>query len=482
MSEYFMDQIRVGTMLDRRQLLLRWAHGFGGMALASLAGCQRSTETPVSLAHAIAPVVSAARRAKRVIFLYMDGGPSQMDTFDPKPRLDREDGQPIKMQTPATQFNIGNRVLKSPFKFAKYGQSGLEVSEIFPHMAQCADELCVIRSMVADHSEHTAANFFLHTGSALQGKPSVGSWVAYGLGEETQDLPAYIVLDSGLIPFGGTDNFGNGFLPAKYQGTLFRQGPWPIADVQPREPGVELQRAKLSLLERLSRRQQEQQGGNSELDAVVQNYELAFRMQTAVPELLDLKGETQATRDLYGLDQPETSAFGTQCLLARRLVERGVRFVQLLPPKLPEHNRWDQHSFLADHHRSNALAVDRPIAGLLRDLRSRGLLDETLVVWGGEFGRTPMSQDMPMGKHGRDHNPFGFTMWLAGGGVRPGMVYGATDEYGYFAVENPVHIHDLHATMLHLLGLDHEQLTFRYGGRDFRLTDVFGNVVHDLLA
>jgi len=481
MSRLFMDRARVGTMLDRRQLLLRWAHGFGGLALASLAGCNRPGSSLVSEEQG-GTLPGIARRAKRVIFLYMDGGPSQMDTFDPKPRLDREHGEPIKMQTPATQFNIGNRVMKSPFQFAKYGQCGLEVSEIFPHVAQCADELCVIRSMVADHSEHTAANFFLHTGSALQGRPSVGSWVAYGLGEESQDLPAYIVLDSGLIPFGGTDCFGNGFLPAKYQGTLFRQGPWPMADVQPREPAVEFQRAKLSLLNQLSQRHQVEQGGNSELDAVVQNYELAFRMQTAVPELLDLQGETPATRALYGLDTKETSAFGTQCLLARRLVERGVRFVQLLPPKLPEHNRWDQHSNLADHHRNNALAVDRPIAGLLRDLRSRGLLDETLVLWGGEFGRTPMSQEMPMGKNGRDHNPFGFTMWMAGGGVRPGMVYGATDEYGYFAVENQVHIHDLHATLLHLLGLDHEQLTFRYGGRDFRLTDVFGKVVHDILA
>jgi len=465
------------SRLTRRELLFRSANGFGGLALCGLLASCRRPSGDSTMPRLEGPL----KRAKSVIFLYMDGGPSQMDTFDPKPRLDREHGQPIKMETPDTQFRIGKKVMKSPYRFQQHGECGAWVSEIFPHLAECVDEMAIIRSMVSDHSEHTAANYFMNTGSPLQGRPSMGAWINYGLGSEADDLPGFVVLGSGQLPIGGMHCFGSGFLPAKYQGTLFRQGDTPVADLTRREPTPGAQRKKLGLLASLHSQAVESFGSTSELDAVIANYELAYRMQAAVPEIYDLSRETVATHQLYGTDRSETETFGRQCLLARRLVERGVRFIEVLPPKLPDHNHWDQHSNLAEHHRSNALAVDRPIAGLLRDLRSRGLLDETLVLWGGEFGRTPMAQRMPEGKDGRDHNPFGFTMWMAGGGVRGGVTYGTTDEYGYFAVENPVHVHDLHATVLHLLGLDHEQLTFRYSGRDFRLTDVAGNVVYDIL-
>ncbi len=465
--------------MTRREALFRWANGFGGLALFGLlASCQpRGAQPPARSDHR-----RRVARARHVIFLYMDGGPSQIDTFDPKPRLAKEHGLPIKMKTPATQFNIGDKVMKSPYEFRRHGECGAAVSEIFPNMATCVDEMAIIRSMVSDHSEHTAANFFLHTGSGMPGRPSLGAWVTYGLGTESDDLPAFVVLDSGLIPLGGADCFGNGFLPTKFQGTVFRRGTTPVADVRRRELSAVLQRAKLELAGELNRAAIEPLAGTSELEAVIANYELAFRMQTAIPDLLEFRGESRATLASYGIDRKETETFGRQCLLARRLVERGVRFVQLLPPKLPEHNRWDQHSHLIEHHRTNALAVDKPIAGLIRDLRRRGLLEQTLIVWGGEFGRTPMAQEMAAGKNGRDHNPFGFTMWMAGGGIKPGTIYGETDEYGYYAVENPVHVHDLHATILHLLGIDHEQLTYRYGGRDFRLTDVYGDVVESILA
>jgi hypothetical protein len=417
-------------------------------------------------------------RAKSVIFLYMDGGPSQIDSFDPKPRLRAEHGKPLPMKIPNTQFNDNGNIMGSPWEFHKYGQSGIEVSDLFPHVATCTDDLAIIRSMVSDHSEHTAANYLLHTGFGLQGRPSMGSWVTYGLGSENQNLPGFVVLDSGLIPAGGMDNFGAGFLPAAYQGTLFRRGTRPIANIEPHEAAPDIQRDKLSLLQRLNRGLLDRLGSVSELDAAVSNYELAFRMQSAVPDLADIHDESEATLALYGINEKETEAFGRQCLLARRLVERGVRFVQAITPPLPGTDRWDQHGKLVQGHTDNARATDKPIAGLLKDLKARGLLSETLVVWGGEFGRTPMSQ----GTDGRDHNPFGYTMWLAGGGVKGGTIYGATDEYGYFAIENKVHVHDLHATILHLLGMDHKQLTFRFSGRDMRLTDVYGNVVQAVVS
>lgn len=313
----------------------------------------------------------------------------------------------------------------------------------------------------------------------------MGAWVTYGLGSECDDLPGFVVLDSGLIPPGGMDCFGSGFLPASYQGTLFRRGQHPIADIVPLEADPALQVGKLDLIRKLNQGVVQRLGSVSEIDATISNYELAFRMQSAVPELLDLSGESETTREMYGLDEDETSEFGRQCLLARRMVERGVRFIELLTPARKGLDRWDQHQSLKSGHRINARGTDRPIAALLKDLKGRGLLDSTLVMWGGEFGRTPTAQTNGnefSDKTGRDHNPFGYTMWLAGGGVKGGMRYGATDEYGYFAIENKVHLHDLHATMLHLLGLDHERLTYRYSGRDMRLTDVHGEIIHDILT
>jgi hypothetical protein len=461
-------------------MLLRCANGFGAVALASLlaeevGAEERRTNSGGSLAalHHLAP-------AKRIIFLYMDGGPSQVDTFDPKPRLDRENGQAIQMEkVPATQFNNIGKVLRSPWKFQQHGESGIPVSELFPHVAAHVDDLAVIRSMVSNFSEHTNANYFLHTGHGQQGRPSMGSWVTYGLGSECQDLPGFVVLNGGLIPPGGLDNFNSGFLPAAFQGSVFKQGRTPVADLARTEPTEAHQRAKLDLLRKLDQGVLTRLGEDDQLESAIANYELAFRMQSAVPALMDLRGESAATRQLYGIDAdyPPTRTFGTLCLLARRLMERGVRFVELTCPNVGA-DRWDQHSNLRQGHENNCRAVDQPIAGLLTDLKSRGLLADTLVVWGGEFGRTPVAQ----GTDGRDHNPYGFSIWLAGGGIKGGTIYGATDDYGYFAVENKVEIHDLHATMLHLLGIDHKRLTHRFGGRDMRLTDVHGEVVQGILA
>ncbi|MFN3326534.1 MAG: DUF1501 domain-containing protein [Bryobacteraceae bacterium] len=467
--------------VSRREWLCRCANGFGGLALASMLAKESAAAT-----NPLAPrPPHHPPKAKSVIFLFMDGGPSQIDTFDPKPRLRADHGKPIPIKTPTTVFNISDRILGSPFEFKQYGQSGAWVSELFPHLAGCVDDLAIIRSMVSDHSEHTAANYFIHSGSGFQGRPSMGGWAVYGLGSESANLPGFIVLESGLIPPGGMDLFGSGFLPASYQGTLFRKGQHPIADLEPLEADSATQKAKLDLLRRLNEGVLDRFGRISEVEATISNYELAFRMQSEVPDLLDLRGESEATLKLYGFDEEDTDDFGRQCLLARRLVERGVRFVELLPPYRKGCDRWDQHSNLNQAHRTNALAVDKPMAALLKDLKSRGLLDETLVFWGGEFGRTPCAQFGDGGFNdkdvGRDHNPFGFTMWMAGGGVKPGIVYGATDEFGYYAVEDRVHIHDLHATILHLLGLDHKRLTYRFGGRDMRLTDVHGELVTGIL-
>src|SRR5262245_15904423 len=461
--------------LTRRQMLRQCANGFGAVALSALladrafAGERRDPLAP-------RPTHFPAK-AKNVIFLFMDGGPSQMDTFDPKPRLAKEHGQPIKMKVEPTQFNNVGAVLQSPWKFRQYGQSGIPVSDLFPHVATCVDELCVIRSMVSNFSEHTNANYFLHSGHGQQGRPSMGSWITYGLGSECRNLPGFVVLDSGLIPPGGLDCFNSGFLPASYQGSLFQRGDLPVADLKPGEADRRSQQRKLALLRKLDQGVLGRMGHDDKLESAIANYELAFRMQAAVPELMDLQGESMATKRLYGIDDKYTEIFGRQCLTARRLIERGVRFVEVLCPKTSG-DRWDQHSDLRTGHEENARAVDKPIAGLLKDLKARGLLDETLVFWGGEFGRTPMAQ----GKDGRDHNPFGFTVWLAGGGVKGGTVYGETDEYGYHTVENQVEVHDLHATLLHLLGMDHKRLTYRFGGRDMRLTDVHGELIHGILS
>ena len=476
----------VAGAMSRRDWLVRSANGFGGLALFAMLSDSALGSTAPSSRSADPLGVRAPHhpaQVKSVIFLFMDGGPSQMDTFDPKPRLTREHLKPISMKTPTTVFNISNQVLASPFEFKQYGECGAPVSELFPHVATCVDDLTIVRSMVADHSEHTAANYFMHTGSGFQGRPSVGSWVTYGLGSESRDLPGFIVLENGLIPPGGADVFGNGFLPASYQGTVFRAGEHPVADLEPAEPSPRLQRRKLDLLGKLNRGTIDRLGPNTQVEAAIANYELAFRMQVEVPDLLDLSGESETTRRLYGLDEPETEEFGRSCLLARRMVQRGVRFIELLTPRRKGQDRWDQHRDLEKGHRINAQATDKPIAGLIKDLKALGMLDQTLVLWGGEFGRTPTAQiGGKMEEIGRDHNPYGFTMWLAGGGFKGGLTYGATDEYGYFAIQDKVHVHDLHATILHQLGLDHERLTFPYGGRDMRLTDVHGNVIRDLLA
>lgn len=420
-------------------------------------------------------------KARSVIFLYMDGGVSQVDSFDPKPRLAREHGENPrdKFAVDATQFNSIGKILKSPWDFKRYGECGMEVSDLFPHIGSCADDLAVVRSMVADFPEHTNANYFLHTGHGLQGRPSMGSWVTYGLGSENQDLPGYVVLDGGLIPPGGLDNFNSGFLPASYQGSIFRAGSEPLANIDPLEPTTALQRRKLALINKTDDTLLGRIGHANQIESAISNYELAFRMQSSVPELTDLSGESEATKKLYGMDSEDehTRGYAAQCLLARRLVERGVRFIELTCPRCAS-DRWDQHAKLREGHTLNAHAVDQPIAGLLKDLKARGLLEETLVVWAGEFGRTPFAQ----GTDGRDHNPSAFSIWLAGAGIRGGTVYGATDEYGYRAVENITTIHDLHATMLHLLGMEHERLTYRFSGRDIRLTDVGGKVIDAILT
>jgi hypothetical protein len=457
--------------LTRRQMLVRCANGFGALALSALWGQESHGST--------AKPQAAKARAKSVIFLFMDGGPSQVDTFDPKPRLAREHGQPIKMKVPPTQFNNVGTVFQSPWKFKQRGQSGLWVSDLFPHVTECADDLCVIRSMVSNFSEHTNANYFIHTGNGQQGRPSMGAWLTYGLGSECRNLPGFVVLDSGLIPPGGLDCFNSGFLPATFQGSVFQHGNNPVADLRPTEKNAQLQQGKLGLLRKLDREVTHRLGNDDKLESAIANYELAFRMQAAVPELTDISGETPATRRLYGLDEKyaPTQLFARQCLIARRLIERGVRFVEVLCPHVGA-DRWDQHSNLRTGHANNALATDQPVAGLLKDLKARGLLESTLVFWGGEFGRTPMAQ----GSNGRDHNPFGFSVWLAGGGVKAGAAYGQTDDYGYYVVDKKVEVHDLHATMLHLLGIDHKKLTFRFGGRDMRLTDVHGELVTEIVA
>jgi hypothetical protein len=461
-------------------MLTRSVNGFGAAALAALLADEGRADGPSrSGADPFGPRKPHFEpKAKSVVVLFMDGGPSQIDTFDPKPLLEKYHGKPFPAKVEPTQFNNVGKTLACPWKFQKYGQSGLPVSDLFPNVARCVDDLAVIRSMVANFSEHTNANYFFHSGSGQQGRPSMGAWATYGLGSECRELPGFIVLGSGMIPPGGIDCFGSGYLPAAYQGSLFRNGSRPVADLTP--PGGEsprTQTAKRELLRKLDQHAKEQFGESDPLEAAIANYELAFRMQTAVPELSDLSKESDTIHKHYGLDDPKTEIFGRQCLIARRMVEKGVRFIELLCPNVG-HDRWDQHSNLKKGHEDNARAVDKPIAALLTDLKKRGLLESTLVIWGGEFGRTPVAQ----GADGRDHNPFGFTIWLAGGGVKGGMAYGETDEFGYHAIQNKIEIHDLHATMLHLLGFDHTRLTFRFGGRDMRLTDVHGEVVKAVLA
>jgi hypothetical protein len=465
--------------LSRREVLKRSAAGFGSLALASLLGeaADSSADTRINPLAGQAPHFPA--RAKRVIFLFMSGGPSQVDTFDYKPLLARDDGKPIPFEKPRVQFNSTGNLLKSPWQFKQYGESGSWVSELFPEIARHVDDLCMIHSVYGTNPAHGGAVMKLHTGSDNFVRPSIGSWVSYGLGNENSNLPAFVTICPTLA-FGGINNWSSAFLPAVYQGTPLGNASVPsdqakVKYIRNSRLSREVQRKQLDYLN-LQNRKHQAQALEASLDARINSFELAFRMQTEFPKIEDLSDESVATQKLYGLDNPITANFGRMCLMARRFAESGVRFIQVT------HNdnkvQWDQHSDLKNGHEKNALEVDLPISGLLSDLKSRGLLDDTLIWWGGEFGRTPTAE----GPNGRDHNPEGFTMWLAGGGVKGGLHYGSTDDYGYFAAENKVHIHDLHATILHSLGLDHERLTYRVTGRDFRLTDVEGNVIHELFS
>jgi hypothetical protein len=416
----------------------------------------------------------------------MKGGPSHVDTFDPKPLLDRDHGKPLPFPRPRVTFAPTSNLLKSPWQFKQHGQCGMPVSELFPHVARHVDDLCFIHSLHGTNPAHGGATLKLHTGSDNFVRPSMGSWVTYGLGTENHNLPGFITICPTLA-HGGVSNWSSAFLPAYCQGTPIGNAAVPAEQASvkyirsSRNVPAAVQRKQLDALAEMNREHLARSGtaGTSAaaaLEGRINSFELAFRMQAELPELQDISGETDSTRRLYGLDDPVTANFGRQCLMARRFAERGVRFVQVTHSSGSV--QWDQHSKLKDGHERNAAEVDKPIAGLLADLKSRGLLDDTLVLWGGEFGRTPTAE----GNNGRDHNPEGFTMWLAGGGVRGGIRYGATDDYGYYASQDKVHVHDLHATILALLGLDHERLTYRYAGRDFRLTDVEGRVVREIFS
>jgi hypothetical protein len=457
----------------RRDLLRHAGAGFGGLALAALlqeGGALAATDASNPLAPRLPHF---APRAKRVIFLFMPGGPSQVDTFDPKPRLTADDGKPA----PKAYLGQQRMLLASPWRFARHGQSGIDVSELFPHTARQVDRLCVIRSMVTDDPNHPGGCLLMNTGERVFSRPSLGAWVTYGLGSENENLPGFMAIGPGPL-IEGARQYGASFLPAAHQGTFVSDMETPIRNLANARVSPAQQRRDLDALARFNELHRASRADDSRLTARIAAFELAYRMQSEAPEAFELAGETPATRRLYGLDEPATATFGRQCLLARRLVERGVRFVQLYHTT-GGFQPWDQHSDLKGGHEKNALATDLPVAGLLADLQARGLLEETLVIWGGEFGRTPAREG---NADGRDHHPYGFTMWLAGGGVKGGMIHGATDDFGWDAIEGRVHVHDLHATILHLLGLDHERLTYRHAGRDYRLTDVSGTVVRDIFA
>ena len=460
---------------SRREMLKRCGCGFGYLAFTSLFARLAMT---ASAAQTAGHKTDFPPRAQRVIFLFMHGGPSHLDTFDYKPLLTRDNGKQASAEFVKSTANPSTKLMASPFEFHPSGQSGLQISEIFPEITKCADDLCLIRGMHTNGQDHTQAVLKLHTGMENQVRPSMGSWILYGLGSENENLPGFITISPTPVT-GGAQNYGSAFLPAIYQGTPIGQANTPltqaqIAHIKNGQLPLELQRKQLDFVQKLNRQQLARSPEDDQLESVIQSYELAFRMQTQAPEATDLSKETKATREMYGVDQTPTDDFARQCLLARRFVERGVRFVQV------SHSfKWDQHQNLTRDHRRNAQEIDQPIAALLRDLKSRGLLKDTLVLWAGEFGRTPTAQGTG---DGRDHNPHGFTVWMAGGGVKGGFSYGETDDYGFAAVNDKVHTHDLHATLLHILGLNHEKLTFRYGGRDFRLTDVAGNVVKAVLA
>jgi hypothetical protein len=471
---------------SRREFLFQAGGGFGSIALSwLLARDGYAADSPLG-AKASANLLSAKpphfpAKAKSIIFMFMVGGPSAIDLFDPKPELLKRQGQPLpeSFGRPVSQFTKGDTpLLASTRQFKKHGQSGLEVSDLLPHLAECVDDIAFLRSCWSTSIVHAPAMYELHSGRTQMGLPSLGSWVTYGLGSVSENLPAYCVMTQPEgTPEGGAPCWGAGFLPAVYQGTLFRKGSSPILNLKP-PAGVDSvqQRRTLDLIKRMN--EVDLDPGDTELAARISTYELAFRMQQHAPEAVDLSKETAATRKAYGLDDKRTADFGTRCLLARRLVERGVRFVQLYSGGGPLVTQWDAHDDINTNHENMCGRVDQPIAALLKDLKQRGLLERTLVVWASEFGRTPMSQ----GGKGRDHNPYGYTMWLGGGGVKGGQAIGATDELGLRAVSDRVSVHDFHATILHLLGLDHEKLTFLHNSRDERLTDVAGEVVRKVMA
>ena len=468
-----------GQPLSRREMLWRASAGFGHLALLGLVGSEAKAAPRLASAEGPLSVKAPhfAPRAKRVIFLFMHGGPSQVDTFDYKPLLVRDHGKPLPFARPKVVSSETFNLLKSPWAFKQYGQSGAWVSDLFPETAKMVDDMCFIKSMYGSNSRHGGALLELHTGSDTFVRPSMGSWITYGLGSENQNMPGYVTICP-TQSHGGANNYSSAFLPAAYAGTSVGAVGVPsrearIPFIANKETPRDVQRQELDLIQQMNREQLASTGPDRELEGRIESFELAYRMQSEAPQLQDISGESAATLNLYGINDRVSEDFGRQCLMARRLSERGVRFVQV------SHTyKWDQHADLQRDHSQNAREVDRPIAGLLYDLKSRGLLKDTLVVWGGEFGRTPTAQ----GSDGRDHNPEAFTVWMAGGGVKPGLQYGSTDDYGYYSVEKKVHFHDLHATILHLLGMDHLKLTYNFAGRNFRLTDVHGQVVHDLMA
>jgi hypothetical protein len=467
--------------ISRREWLGRTGCGFGALALAGLSTAQAASANP------LAPKVPHfAPRAKRVIFLFMQGGVSHVDSYDYKPRLDKDDGKKFDFDDARIIANTGmrgssQRVMKPLWKFARHGQSGRWGSELFPETNRLVDDLCFVHSLHTEGVAHGPATLFLHCGSTTFVRPSVGSWTVYGLGSESENLPGFVSV-APAAGNGGARNYGNAFLPAVYQGTAVGKAGSPATEATIRSLTGSLppadQQARFDLLRELHAEQLKRRPGDSELEAVASSFELAWRMQHNAPDVLDVSKETTETHNLYGIGEKATDNFGRQCLMARRLCEAGVRYVQVTYGDNTANPAWDQHSNLPKHA-DHARAVDKPIAGLMTDLKRRGLLEDTLVWWGGEFGRTPYAEKNGTG---RDHNPGGFTVWLAGGGLKRGFAHGETDEFGHQAVRDKVHMHDLHATILHLLGLDHERLTYRYAGRDFRLTDVHGRVVKELFA
>ena len=464
-------------ILDRRDFLRRCGMGFGGLALGGLMG-ESASAAPVD---GYGTIPHFAPKAKRVVHLFMNGGPSQVDTFDRKPLLQEQHGKPITLEGIKTERPTGS-VLRSPFEFQRYGECGLEVSELFKHTAQHADDLCVIRSMTANVPNHEPSLMLMNCGESRLSRPSMGSWVSYGLGSENENLPAYVSMCPGGMPIKRSENWRSSFLPGAFQGTYVDSSIERLDEMiqNLRNPAARdtRQAKQLSLLQKLNARHLEASNHDPQLEARIRSFELAYRMQTEATDAFDISREPAKIREMYG-----EGGFARQCIMARRLLERGVRFIQLWHGN---GQPWDSHDDIEDHRRL-AGECDQAIGAFLTDLKQRGLLDETLVIWGGEFGRTPVVELPKAGSNegkmkGRDHNHYGFTTWMAGGGVKGGHVHGATDEFGFKAVENPVHVHDFHATILHLLGMDHEKLTYRYSGRDFRLTDVFGNVVHDIIA